>query len=230
MLATHLLCSSKKGISSHQLHRTLGVTYKTAWFMTHRIREAMRPVDPAPFGQSGGPVEIDETFIGTDKTKPKPKNGPAQKHKVLSLVDRSTGHARSMVIDSLKSKDMVPILKANIAREANVMTDGAAYYSPLSLTFKSHETVDHKSGEYVRSSNRSIHTNTIESFFSVFKRGMRGTYQHCGKQHLHRYLHEFDFRYCNRIKLGVDDTERALRALKGISGKRLTYRRTGAQA
>jgi hypothetical protein len=133
-----------------------------------------------------------------------------------------------MVIESLRSKDMVPILKANIAREANVLTDGAAYYSPLSLTFAAHETVDHKSGEYVRFSKRSIHTNTIEGFFSIFKRGMRGTYQHCGKQHLHRYLSEFDFRYSNRIKLGVDDKERALRALKGISGKRLTYRRIGA--
>jgi transposase-like protein len=230
VLATHLICSSKKGISSHQIHRTLGVTYKTAWFMTHRIREAMRPADVIPFGQGGGSVEIDETFIGTDKTKAKPKYGPAQKHKVLSLVDRSTGAARSTVIESLRSKDMVPILKANIAREANVLTDGAAYYKPLSLAFASHETVDHKSGEYVRYSNRSIHTNTIEGFFSIFKRGMRGVYQHCGKQHLHRYLSEFDFRYSNRVKLGVDDTQRAARALKGISGKRLTYRRTGQSA
>jgi transposase-like protein len=230
VLATHLICSSKKGISSHQIHRTLGVTYKTAWFMTHRIREAMRPADATPFGQNGGGVEVDETFIGTDKTKPKPKYGPAQKHKVLSLVDRSTGAARSMVIESLKSKDMLPILRENISQEARVLTDSAGYYAPLALTFRQHDKVDHKSGEYVSLIDRSIHTNTIEGFFSIFKRGMRGVYQHCGKQHLHRYLSEFDFRYSNRVKLGVDDAERALRALKGISGKRLTYRRTNATA
>ncbi len=229
VLATHLICSSKKGISSHQIHRTIGVTYKTAWFMTHRIREAMTPTTPADFGRGGGTVEIDETFIGNDKSKPKPRCGPARKHKVLALVDRTTGGSRSMVVHSLKAAKLVPILRKHIAPEAYVMTDGAAYYAALSLAFAKHDSVDHKSGEYVRLSDRSIHTNTIEGMFSIFKRGMIGTYQHCGQQHLHRYLAEFDFRYSNRVKLGVDDVERAARALKGISGKRLTYRRTDEQ-
>ena len=226
--AIFLVASSKKGVSSNQLHRTLGVTLKTACFMSHRIREAMRDGNLTKFGQGGGSVEVDETFIGADKTKAKPKNGPAQKHKVLSLVDRTTGAARSMVIDSLKAKDMVPILRANIAREAHVLTDGAAYYAPLSLSFASHNTVDHKSGEYVRVSNRSVHTNTIEGFFSIFKRGMLGVYQHCAKEHLHRYTAEFDFRYSNRVRLGIDDSERAEKLLKGVVGKRLKYQTSNA--
>jgi hypothetical protein len=124
---------------------------------------------------------------------------------------------------------MVPILKVNIAKEANVLTDSAGYYKSLSLVFAGHEQVDHKSGEYVRMSDRSIHTNTIEGFFSIFKRGMKGVYQHCGKQHLHRYLAEFDFRYSERERLGINDSKRADKALKGISGKRLTYRRVDGQ-
>ncbi len=221
--AIFLIAASKKGISSNQLHRTLGVTLKSAWFMTHRIREAMRPSDATPFGSGGGRVEIDETFIGVDKSKAKPKSGPAQKHKVLSLVDRTTGSARSMVIDSLKSKDLTPILRANIAKEAHVLTDGAGYYNALALSFAKHDSVDHKSGEYVRLGDNTIHTNTIEGFFSISKRGMKGVYQHCGKQHLHRYLAEFDFRYSNRARLGVDDSQRAETLIKGVVGKRLMY-------
>ena len=228
VLATHLLCSSKKGMSSHQLHRTLGVTYKTAWFMSHRIREAMRPEGLSPMGQGGGGVEIDETYISRDPAKSKPRFGPAQKHRVLSLVDRNTGRAVSMVADDLRMKTLVPILRQNIAREATILTDGAAFYKPATLSFAGHEAVNHKAGEYVRKTNRSVHTNTVEGFFSIFKRGMRGVYQHCGKQHLHRYLAEFDFRYSNRSKLGIEDAERASNALKGINGKRLTYRRIGA--
>ena len=224
--AIFLIASSKKGISSNQLHRTLGVTLKSAWFMSHRIREAMRPADLPPFGQGGGSVEVDETFIGVDKTKPKPRNGPAQKHKVLSLVDRTTGGARSMVIESLKAKSMVPLLRANIAKEARVLTDSAGYYNSLSLAFAQHDQVDHKAGEYVRLGDSSIHTNTIEGFFSIFKRGMKGVYQHCGKQHLHRYLAEFDFRYSQRARLGVNDAQRAEKLLKGVIGKRLTYQTT----
>ena len=228
VLATHLLCSSKKGMSSHQIHRTLGVTYKTAWFMTHRIREAMRPTDTPSFGTGGGAVEVDETYIGQDKPRQSGHRGGHHKRKVLSLVDRTTGRAKSVVVETVAAKYLVPILRANIAKSAHVMTDDGSWYSPLSLAFAKHESVRHVDGEYVRLSDRRVHTNTVEGFFSIFKRGMKGVYQHCGKQHLPRYLVEFDFRYSNRAKLGVDDKQRADLALKGISGKRLTYRRVNA--
>lgn len=230
VLATHLLCSSKKGISSHQLHRTLGVTYKTAWFMTHRIREAMRVDSEPPFGQGGGQVEIDETYIGQERPRQHGHRGGHHKRKVLSLVDRTTGRAKSIVVDRVSAKHLVPILRKNIAREAHILSDDASWYSPLSLAFAKHDSVNHSKYEYVRPLERTIHTNTIEGFFSIFKRGMRGVYQHCAKAHLHRYLAEFDFRYSNRAKLGVDDSQRAALALKGICGKRLTYRRTNATA
>ena len=226
--AVYLLCSSKKGMSSHQLHRTLGVTYKTAWFMTHRIREAMRSGDLSPFGSAGGSVEVDETFIGNEKDKPI-RRGYGHKHKILSLVDRTTGQSRSMVVDNLKWEHLRPILQDNISHEARILTDEAAHYNVAGVYFNGHETVNHKAEEYVRLADRSIHTNTVEGYFSIFKRGMKGVYQHCGKQHLHRYLAEFDFRYSNRVALGVNDTMRTDAALKGISGKRLTYRRTGTQ-
>jgi transposase-like protein len=228
VLATHLLCSSKKGISSHQIHRTIGVTYKTAWFMTHRIREAMRVTDAPVMGQDGGPVEVDETYIGQDRKPISGHRGGHHKRKVLSLVERNTGRAHSMVVETVSAKHLVPLLRKNIDADAHVVTDDASWYSPLSLAFAKHDSVNHSKYEYVRLSDRRIHTNTIEGFFSIFKRGMRGTYQHCAKQHLHRYLSEFDFRYSNRVKLGVDDCERSIRALKGICGKRLTYRRIDA--
>ncbi|MGE0760299.1 MAG: IS1595 family transposase [Pirellulaceae bacterium] len=227
--AVYLMASSKKGISAHQLHRTLEVTYKTAWFMAHRIREAMRSGDLAPFGGAGGIVEVDETFIGNDRTvKPKGEKkgrGYAHKHKVLSLVDRATGRARSMVVDSLKAADVTPILTANIAAEAHVMTDEAGQYKRLGEKFAAHDFVAHGAGEYGRG---PIHTNTIEGFFSVFKRGMKGVYQHCAKKHLHRYLAEFDFRYNERAALGVNDERRAEKVFAGIVGKRLTYQRSSA--
>jgi len=173
--AVHLMTSSKKGISSHQLHRVLEVTYKTAWFMSHRIREAMRDGDLAPFGSGGGVVEVDETFIGHDKTiKPKGDKkgrGYAHKHKVLSLVDRTTGKARSMVVDSLKTADLLPILQENIAAEAIVYTDEAGQYKNLGNEFAEHGFVAHGAGEYV---SGKVHTNTIEGYFSIFKRGMKG--------------------------------------------------------
>lgn len=229
LLAVHLMTASKKGYSAHQLHRTLGVTYKTAWFMAHRIREAMRSDDLRPLGSSGGAVEADETFIGHDKTK-KPKGekkgrGYHHKHKILSLVDRTTGRARSFVVDDVKASTLSPILRESIAKEAALMTDEASYYTLVGREFTSHGVVQHQAGEYGRG---DIHTNTIEGFFSIFKRGMKGIYQHCSKKHLPRYVAEFDFRYTNRVRLGIDDTERALIALKGIEGKRLTYRRAYA--
>ena len=231
--AMFLICSSKKGISANQLHRTLGVTLKTAWFMGHRIREAMRSGDLAPMGGNGGAVEVDETFIGNDRTiKPKGQKkgrGYAHKHKVLTLVDRETGQARSMVVNDLKAKTLVPILQENIDREARVMTDEAGQYYYLHEQFPEHGFVRHGAGEYVSRLDPTVHTNTIEGFFSIFKRGMKGVYQHCDKRHLHRYLAEFDFRYSQRAALGVDDTARAEKALRGIVGKRLTYRNPNAQ-
>lgn len=223
--ATYLMCASKKGISAHQLHRTLEVTYKTAWFMEHRLREAMRSGDLTPFGSGGGAVEVDETFIGNDRSiKPKGEKkgrGYAHKHKVLALVDRDTGQARSMVVDDLKAETLAPIVRENLKREARLMTDEASYYTKVGSEFAEHGVVHHGRGEYGRG---ETHTNTIEGYFSIFKRGMKGIYQHCGKQHLHRYLAEFDFRYNNRIKRGLDDRMRTKQALKGIVGKRLTYR------
>jgi transposase-like protein len=224
--AISLIASSKKGISSNQLHRTLGVTLKSAWFMSHRIREAMRSGDLTPFGQGGGAVEIDETYIGQDKPRQHGHRGGHHKRKVLSLVDRTTGRAKSMVVETVSAKELVPILRANIAREAHIMSDEASWYSPLSLAFAKHDSVNHSAYEYVRLSDRNVHTNTIEGFFSIFKRGMKGVYQHCGKEHLHRYLAEFDFRYSERAKLGVDDQQRADKLLKGVVGKRLTYQTT----
>jgi transposase-like protein len=226
--AIFLIASSKKGISSNQLHRTLGVTLKSAWFMSHRLRLAMESTDNTPFGTGGGSVEIDEMFIGKDESKPKPKSGPSQKRKVLSLIDRNTGRARSMVIHSLKGKNLVPILRDNIAPEANVLTDDAGYYSPLSLVFAKHDAVNHSKYEYVRVSDRRVHTNTVEGFFSIFKRGMSGVYQHCAHHHLDRYLAEFDFRYSNRARLGVNDAQRAEKLLQGVKGKRLMYQTPSA--
>ena len=232
--AVFLIASSKKGISSNQLHRMLGVSLKSAWFMSHRVREAMKVNDGELFGINGGAVEIDETFIGHDHTK-KPKGekkgrGYEHKNKVFSLIDRTTGQARSVVVDDLKASTLRPIMMANIAPEAHVMTDEAAQYtnrySSLKRFFANHGVVRHADKEYVNFGDSNIHTNTIEGFFSIFKRGMKGVYQHCGHNHLHRYLAEFDFRYNNRKALGVEDMERAQKLLLGVKGKRLTYRTT----
>ena len=216
--ATYLLTASKKGFSAHQLHRTLGVTYKTAWFMFHRLREAMRSGDLAPFGVGGGVVEVDETFIVHDKAiKPKHSKkgrGYHHKHKVLALVDRSTGRAKSMVVDDLKAKTLFPILKENIAKEATVYTDEASQYKDLGKDFATHDYVRHGAGEYGRG---EVHTNTIEGYFSIFKRGMKGVYQHCAKKHLHRYVAEFEFRYSHRAACGYDDGARYLAVLWGYS-------------
>lgn len=220
--AMYLMCASKKGVSSNQLHRTLGVTLKTAWFMSHRIREAMRSGDVSPFGQGGTPVEVDEAYIGHQKGK-KPSRGGVHKMKVLSLIDRESGAARSFTADQLTAEVVHPILHANIAREARLMTDEARMYWRVGKDFASHEAVLHAGFEYVRG---DVYTNSVEGYFSIFKRGMRGIYQHCGEQHLHRYLAEYDFRYTNRVALGVTDTDRADRALAGVVGKRLTYETT----
>lgn len=217
--AVYLMCSSKKGVSAHQIHRTLLITYKSAWFLCHRIREAMRSGDLSPMGGAGEIVEIDETFIGRADGVPKQKAGWAHKNVVLTLVQRG-GIARSFHVDSTSIADLMPKVRANIAAETNVMTDDARHYQNLGREFASHASVNHSAKEYGRG---PIHTNTVEGFYSVFKRGMKGVYQHCGEKHLHRYLSEFDFRYNNRKALGVEDQDRAGKALFGIKGKRLTY-------
>ena len=219
--AAHLMASSKKGISAHQMHRTLKVTYKTAWFMEHRLREAMRDgVFAVPFGTGGGAVEADETFIGRKKGQPM-RSAWHHKMKVLTLIDRDSRQARSMVLDDVKAHEIAPILRKNIAKEARLMTDEGNHYIRIGQEFAEHGVVNHKAKEYVRD---DVHTNTAEGYFSVFKRGMKGVYQHCAEKHLHRYLAEFDFRYNNRAALGVGDQARANKALRGIVGKRLMYR------
>ena len=221
--AIYLMCASKKGISSNQLHRTLGVTLKTAWFMSHRIREAMRDDNLGAFGAGGGVVEVDETFIGREPDKPV-RRGVGHKMKVLTLVDRTTGRAKSMVVDDLKIATLLPILKANIAAEATIHTDEAMQYDNLNKHFAAHASVNHGAEEYVRG---DVTTNTVEGYFSIFKRGMKGVYQHCGKKHMHRYAAEFAFRYSNRVAVGVGDAARSDMALIGVAGKRLTYRCAG---
>lgn len=225
--AVFLIASSKKGISSNQLSRALRITVNSAWFMSHRIREAMREGNLAPFGVNGGAVEVDETYIGTDHTiKPvgdMRSYGLKHKFKVLALVDRTSGQSRSFVVDDIKAKTVHPIVRENLAREARLMTDENRIYRRLGKEFAVHGVVNHSRYEYVSFKNPDIHTNTVEGLFSVFKRGMRGVYQHCAHNHLHRYLAEFDFRYNNRIANGMNDSERAEKILRGVYGKRLTY-------
>ncbi|HRD27671.1 MAG TPA: IS1595 family transposase [Caulobacter sp.] len=227
--AIYLLCSSKKGISAKQLERTLETTYKTAWFLAHRIREAMRSGELAPFGQGGGSVEVDETYLGIDPDKPKSRTTIRNMNMVMTLIDRQTGRARSLVVDHLNAATVTEILNANLAREARLITDEATSYITPGKAFADHKSVRHARKEYVSQADRTVHTNTVEGFYSIFKRGMRGVYQHASKKHLHRYAAEFDFRYSNRIALGVDDTKRAERALQGVVGKRLTYRSTDSR-
>lgn len=221
--AIYLLASSKKGISANQLHRTFGISLKSAWFMAHRIREAMRAGSLAPMGGASGSgvVEVDETFFGRKKGMPK-RRGTGHKHAILSLVERG-GDVRSVHVPDIKTSTVVPIVNANVAREARVFTDDALQYENQLEHFAEHGTVNHSAEQYVVPGT-DIHTNTIESYFSVFKRGMRGTYQHCDERHLHRYLAEFDFRHNHRVALGVSDKARADAILRGAPGKRLTYK------
>jgi transposase-like protein len=219
--AVYLMSASKKGVSAHQLHRILEVTYKTAWFLAHRIREAMRDGKLAPpmMGGPGKVVEVDETLQGKQDGHAQAK-GAYHMNVVLTLVERG-GESRTFHVDGTTVATLMPILRANIHKETVVMTDEASWYQQLGGYFFSHDTVNHRQKEYVRG---DITTNTVEGFFSIFKRGMKGVYQHCSEKHLHRYVAEFNFRYSNRVALGVDDQGRADRALKGIVGKRLTYR------
>ncbi len=222
LFAAYLLCSSKKGMSAHQLHRTLGVTYKTAWFLAHRIREAMKDGFATKLGGEGtsGIVEADETYFGKTEGF---GMGPhySKKQKVFALVERG-GPVRAFHIERVTKENLKPILEAQVSPNARLMTDTAGVYKKITGAFRSHETVNHFEKEYARG---DVTTNTIEGFFGVLKRGMTGTYQHCGSQHLHRYVNEFAFRYNHRASTGRTDMERTINALKGIEGKRLTYRR-----
>jgi transposase-like protein len=224
VLAFALVNASKKGISAHQLHRQLGITYKSAWFMEHRIREAMKQ-DFTPMGGEGCDVEADETFIGKVKGQPRSKMAIRNMNKVVSLVDRSTGRAISFhVTDQLNADTISGILYTNVDRDSRLLTDEAHFYLRPGREFAAHGRVNHAAEEWVYAGDRSIHTNTIEGFFGIFKRGMKGVYQHCSSKHLQRYLHEFDFRYTYRAANGYDDAARTAEALKGARGKRLTYR------
>jgi transposase-like protein len=223
LTAIHLLCSSKKGISTNQLSRTLGITLKSAWFLGHRIREAMRSGNLTPLGGTGKTIEADETYIGNIKGAPKRRRNVQHKNMVLTLVERG-GSARSFHVDGKAISDIMPIIRENVARESRVNTDEAKHYYDVGKEYEAHETVNHARDEYARvEADRLVTTNTVEGYYSIFKRGMKGVYQHCGEKHLHRYLAEFDFRYSHRSALGNDDSARADRALNGASGKRLTY-------
>ena len=227
LLATHLMTSSKKGISAHQLHRMLGVTYKSAWFMAHRIREAMADKKRGPIGGEGKFVEADETVIGgSKKNRAYAKRAP-KKHHVMSLVERG-GEARSFHVARVTAKTLRPLIVQSASRKSHLRTDEGKWYQRPGEEFASHVAVNHAQDEYVRG---DASTNAAENYFSILKRGIYGVYQHVSEAHLQRYLNEFDFRYNNRIARGVDDTARAHRALKGVKGKRLTYQTTrGAQA
>lgn len=242
MQAVFLICSSKKGCSSHQLQRTLGVQYKTAWFMTHRIREAMKSPG-GMFSTGGGTVEADETYVGgKERNKHRSKrikgaNGGVGKQMVFSLVERG-GKVRSMHLPSVNANNLRPILQAQLnTAKTRLMTDGEGQYRIIAPMFASHESVNHGAGEYVRG---DVHTNTVEGYFSILKRGIIGTYHHVSPQHLQRYCAEFDFRYNHRetkakvdgktVKSGFNDEQRTVAALQGIAGKRLTYRRINAAA
>jgi transposase-like protein len=227
LLATHLMVSSKKGISALQLHRNLGFgSYRTAWFMAHRIREAMESDDTTPMGSGGGDVFADETYFGRNPDAPRSRMAIRGMNQILTLVDRTTGRSTSMVFDGIiTTENLRPILQANVAKEARLLTDDARHYKVAAKDFADHQFVAHNLGEYVSRDDPTVTTNQIEGFFGIFKRGMRGIYQHCGKQHLSRYLTEFDFRYTNRIATGCDDTERARRCVAGTVGRRLMYAR-----
>jgi transposase-like protein len=225
LAAFHLMCSSKKGISAHQVHRTLNITYKSAWFMCHRIREAMKAggVVLPPLGGKGKHVEADETFIGRKAGSVMGGGGVEHKRTVLSLVERG-GEVRSFHVDRATASNVAPHMAKHLDIESTLNTDEAKRFVGIGRTFKGgHQTVDHSVKEYARG---TAHTNTLEGYFSIFKKGMRGVYQHCDERHLHRYLAEFDFRYSNRAALGTDDKARTRKALRGISGKRLTYVQT----
>lgn len=223
LLATHLMASSKKGMSAHQMHRMIGVTYKTAWFLCHRIREAMNGAgNDGPLGGSNKVVEVDETYVG-GKAKNRAFRKPRAKEAVVALVERD-GKVASYHVANVNAKTLRPLVVQKIDRASFLMTDESLIYTRMGEEFAGHGTVNHSADEYVRTGGFR-HTNTVENFFSIFKRGVIGTYHHMSEAHLARYCAEFDFRYNHR---SITDAERAAVALKGAEGKRLTYRRPHA--
>jgi len=235
VLAIRLMTSSKKGVSAHQIHRSLGITYKTAWFLCHRIREAMREVDPAKLGGEGKIVEADEAYHGKRETpaelsrgrirKPTKsgKSGGAEKRPIVALVERG-GKARATHMNSITGQNLREYMEKNIDLKSRLHTDESTLYPTLGKAFATHETVNHSIKEFARG---DVTTNSAEGFFGIFKRGMVGVYQHCSEKHLPRYLDEFTYRYNYRIRLGFDDAARAETVTNQMGGKRLTYRRTG---
>lgn len=231
LAALFLMTASKKGVSAHQVHRMLGVSYKSTWFMMHRLREAMRTGGLEPLGGRGKVVEADETYFGRAEElhvskqrrgRPYTKRGKIFNNRpIIALVERG-GRVRSFHAAVADQATVCKIVRENVERETHVHTDESKLYVQGLMDVRRHKTVKHTAGEYVRG---DVTTNTVENYFSVFKRGMRGVYQHCSEKHLHRYLAEFDFRYNNRSALGVEDVERAATLAAGIAGKRLTYRR-----
>jgi transposase-like protein len=222
---TDLLTASKKGMSAHQIHRMTGVTYKTAWFMCHRIRKAMEDASPAPMGNAGNPVQADETYYGnTSKRAKHYRKGMKNKAQVVALVEPSTGKARAFKVETATADKVIDILFTNIRRKATLVTDESQLYTFAGTQYADHQTVLHAGREYVNKDGYT--TNNVENFFGIFKKGMVGVYHSCGEQHLQRYLDEFSFRYSNRSGLGINDAARGELALKGIVGKRLTYQRT----
>jgi len=234
LAATHLMMASKKGMSALQIGRLLGFSKKTAWFVCHRIRESLREGGFA-FGAGGKIVEADETYFGPVAT-PRPRRkdlppptkggkvGPGQKRAIVSLVERG-GRVKSFHVPRADAATVAKIARDNIAREARLFTDESRLYKKIGAEFAEHSTVVHSKGEYARD---EVNTNSVEGFFSIFKRGMKGNYQHCSEKHLHRYLAEFDYRFNHREALGYDDVARFENSIPGIVGKRLTYRRPRA--
>ena len=221
LLATHLMAASKKGMSAKQMERMLAVTYKTAWFLCHRIREAMGD-DTGPLGGEGKTVEADETFVG-GKKRNRVNLTVAKKKKVLSLVERG-GRVRSFHIASIHGNTIRDAIVTNVHRSSHLMSDDARHYWRIGTEFASHSTTIHALRQFAKGEN---HSNTAENFFSIFKRGVIGTYHHLSEAHMHRYCREFDFRYNHRT---ASDTDCAAGILKGMEGKRLTYRRVGRLA
>lgn len=226
LLAFRLLNGGKKGISANELSRHLGITYKSAWFMAHRIREAMKTEPSAPMGGPNNYVEVDETFVG-GKAKNRAFRKPAPKKAVVSLVERNnmlTGQVRSFHVANVNAKTLRPLVVTNVRRDTYILTDSAKHYVRMVREFPEYGMSDHRNLKYARG---DVHTNTAENFFSIFKRGVIGTYHHLSEAHLHRYCAEFDFRYNTRT---ITDAERTAEALKGARGKRLTYRQPASIA
>ncbi|MEP7043846.1 MAG: IS1595 family transposase [Dokdonella sp.] len=216
LLAVHLMCASKKAVSSHQIHRMLGITYKSAWFMTHRIREAMKPNGGGLLGSDGGAVEVDETYWGTSKPKGKAARGYDHKMKIMSLVERD-GKKRTAHVANVTGATVREVLNANVSKSAKLMTDEAAVYTKVGKEFASQGVVRHANKEYARG---DVTTNLVEASFSLLKRGLIGTFHHVSEQHLQRYCTEFDYRWNARK---TTDKERSDALLGQVGGKRLTY-------